>query len=67
MRTVSVAITPTQTYPAYARGESRSANQVTVLFEDMTRRFSIPAVATFGYLADALSEDAAPGVSGCSR
>jgi hypothetical protein len=61
MRTASVAVAPTQTYPADARGASRPANQVTVLFEDMTRSFSIPAAATFGDLAERLDRGRGSG------
>jgi hypothetical protein len=56
MRIASVAITPTQTYPAYA-GASRSANQVTVLFEDGARSFSMPTAATFRDLAERLARE----------
>ena len=61
MRTANIAITSTQTYPAYARGASRSVNQVTVLFDDMTQSFSIPAAATFGDLAERLARERRSG------
>ena len=57
MRPASVAAKAAQTYSAYACGASRSANQVTVLFEDMTRSFAIPTAATFGDLAESLARE----------
>ena len=57
MRTASVAVAPAQTY---GRGASPPASQVTVLFEDMTRSFAMPAAATFGELAERLARERGP-------